>query len=278
MAVPATASAGFRSCCFRVAASGSGDVSADWGSDQKGYLDGTHNAYWSWSSRQLMGYQLLDHEARLFPACYKLPSGRSRCSPIKGRAHLGESSHFVEYPGDPNSRYDYGLCTNEVFTGSGDWVNGNSSPVGILSPSSNNSGAYLLDLGATFGTPSPATWDEECWFGIGSHAASAHEHGDPSNEFVNNRAWEGYLPAPGPSCFRKFGSFQVEGNTTFSHNESSPESQGQEGPHKFSSTNSFTVRFTPFSPSRLPREIEKLRRLKKFDPSFDDPLKECPSS
>lgn len=286
MVVPASASASdFTSCCFRVAANAYGEVSADWGSDQKGYLDGTHNAYWSWYSRQLMGYRLHEDKPRLFPACYKLNNGRSRCSPIKGTAHLGESSHFVEYPGDPNFRYDYGSCTNDVYSGGvptgeiPDWVSAKTSPVNLLPASSNDAGREVLELEATMGTPVPATWDEECWFGIGSHSANAHEHGeDPSNEFVNNRAWEGYLDAPGPSCFRKFGAFQVGGDTPFSHNESSPESKGQEGPHQFNSTNSFTVRFTPFSPARLPREIEKLKRLKEGAPSVIYPLKECPSS
>ena len=261
MAVPATASArDFTKCCFRVQASNTGAVESNYGNDQKGSHDGTHDVRWSWTSRELMEYSVIDGVQELSPACVP-----DRCSPVKGKALLRESSHFIDYPGDPTLRHDRGSCTNQVTTRGGQepgWIKAKTSAVNLLPARSNDAGRNMLDLDASMVNLGSDMWDEDCWFGIGSHAADGHEHGeDPFNEFANNEAWGGYLDAPAPALFRQRDRFPVVKFIDFDHGPSSPESQ-QDDPHQTLVGGILEVRFTPFPESKLPQEIEKLKRLK----------------
>jgi hypothetical protein len=239
-----------------------GSVNSDWGNDQKGTYDGTHTAFWYWTSRELMEFQLTDGVPALVPACYRpRRGGPLRCSPHKGEAHLVESSHFVQYPGDPSLRQDFGACMNDVATDG--WIKTNQGTVDIQPARANDLRRDFLVLTATMVNLGTSKWDEKCWFGIGSHAAAGHEPGEDLSNLRSNSAWRGYLDAPRPARFRERGRF-IENNDrvpTYSHDESSPESQN-DGPHQTHIPEVNEVRFTPFRRARLPEEIEKLRRLR----------------
>lgn len=175
---------------------------------------------------------------------------------------MRERSNLISSPGDPITRKEFGACTNEVNAGNqpGRWVNVNVDPVSLWPARSNGTPRNLLDLRASMVNRGTASWDDRCWFGIGSHAGGGHEPGDDLSKYQSNDGWRSYLAAPGPARFRLHGRFIVTngGAPSFGHDRSGVESQN-DGPH---TTNLTEVRFTPFRKSRLPQEIEKLRRLR----------------